>query len=245
MSLHIGDALSNGLAKLQTTVGLQLSGLYVVTLLLTALGANSMVTGMAPELPSTATPALSLPIGAAAGAALMLVGLLGTVVLSVVVLRAVDHPVAELDSYPAGLTRTLPKTIVFLLIAGLIQGILVAVGLVLLVIPGLFVLVSLYFSQVYIAVEDQGPIEGLSSSWSLAKGNRFRVFGLLVVLGVVGILGSIFGELVGLASPTAGSVLSLVLSGFVSVFSSAVIVDAYQQLSREQTEREDLLQEPT
>lgn len=244
MSLHIGDALSNGLAKLQTTVGLQLSGLYVVSLLLTALGANSMVIALAPELPQNAAPSFTLPIGIAGGAALMLVGLLGTVVLAVVVLRAVAHPVADLDSFPEGLTRTLPKTLVFLLIAGLIQGVLVAVGLVLLIIPGLFVLVSLYFSQVYIAVEDQGPLEGLSSSWSLSKGNRFHVFGLLLVLGVISVLASAAGELVGIASPTAGTLLSLVISGFLSVFSSAVIVDAYHQLSREQAEQEDLLEEP-
>lgn len=244
MSLNIGDALSTGFEKLRTPAGLRLGGLYVLAVLLTALGANSITVALAPDLPPSAMPALALPIGVAGGVALMLIGIVAGIVLSVVVLRAVDRPTAELDSVPDGLTHALPTTVLFLLIAGVIQGVLVLVGTLLLIIPGLFVLVSLYFSQVYIAVEGEGPLEGLSSSWSLAKGSRFRIFGLVIVVGVISLLVSVVGQLVGVASPLAGSLLSLVVSGFLTVFTSAVLVDAYHQLSSEQEDREDLLEQP-
>lgn len=245
MSLNIGDALAVGFEKLRTPAGLQLGALYVFAVVLTALGANSITVALAPDLPPSAAPALALPVGVAGGTALLFLGIVVGAVLSVVVFRAVDHPPAELDTIPDGLTHALPRTVLFLFVAGVIQGVLVAVGIVLLIIPGLFVLVSLYFSQVYIAVEGEGPLEGLASSWSLATGNRFRIFGLVVVVGVVSLLVSAVGQVAGVASPLAGSLLSLVLSGFLTVFTSAVIVDAYHQLSSEQAERADLLEQPT
>ena len=245
MSLDIGAALSTGFEKLRTPAGLQLGGLYVVAVLLTGLGANSITTALLPETtPSQAAPALALPIGAAAGALVMAIGLFAGIVLSVAILRAVDHPTRELDSIPDGLTRALPKTVLFVLVAGLIQGLAVGIGFLLLVIPGLFLLVSLYFSQVFVVIEDEGPLEALSSSWSLSKGNRFRIFGLVLLIGVVAILASVVGQVVGVLSPIVGSVLSLVISGFLNVFTSGALVDAYHQLADEQAQKDDLLQEP-
>lgn len=244
MSLNIGDAISTGAEKLTTTAGIQLGALYVVAVLLTGIGSQSITAALAPGMPEGAGPALALPIGVAGGAVLLLVGLLVGAVLTVVVLRTVAHNTSALDSIPAGVTEALPTTVLYLIVAGIIQGILLAIGLVLLIIPGIFVLVSLYFSQVYIAVEGEGPIEGLKSSWGLAKGNRLPIFGLVVVLAVIGFLGTAAGELVGFASPLLGSLVSLVISGFMTVFTSAALVDAYHQLSAEQESQEDLLQQP-
>ena len=245
ISLNIGEALSTGFEKLRTPAGLQLGGLYVLAVLLTGLGANSITTALVPETPQGAGPALALPIGAAAGAVLMVIGLLAGVVISVAILRAVNHTTAELDSIPDGLTRALPKTVVFLLIAGLIQYVLIAIGFILLIIPGLFVLVSLYFAQVYIVIEGEGPLEALSSSWSLSKGNRLSIFGLVVVVGVIAFLGSAVGGLVGILSPLVGSVLPLVITGFLNVFTTGALVDAYHQLADEQAGMDDLLEHPT
>lgn len=244
MSLNIGDALSTGAEKLQTTAGLQLGALSVIAVLLTSVGSDSIVTALGAPMARTGQPALALPVGTAGGAVLMLLGLVLTFVLTIVILRTMDHETAELDAIPAGVTDTLAKTTVFLVVAGIIQGIAVAIGLVLLIVPGLFALVSLYFAQVYIAVEGEGPIEALSSSWSLSKGSRFSIFGLVLVLAVIGALSALVGEAVGFVSPTVGSLVSLVVSGFLTVFSSATLVDAYHQLSAEQAEQEDLLEQP-
>jgi len=244
MSLNIGDAISTGVEKVTTTAGVQLGALYVVAVVLTTVGSQSITAAFGPEVPRAGRPALALPIGVAGGVVVMLIGFLIAVVLSVIVFRTVAHDTSALDSIPAGVTEALPTTVLYLAVAGIIQGILVVLGLVLLVIPGLFVLVSLYFSQVYIAVEGEGPIEGLKSSWGLAKGDRLRVFGLVIVIAVVGVLTSMIGELVGVASPLLGSLASLVASGFLTVFTSAALVDAYYQLDTEQERQEALLQQP-
>ena len=244
MSLKIGDALSTGAEKLQTTAGLQLGALYVVAVLLTSVGSDSIVAGIGGPMAQAGQPGLALPIGVPGGAALVLLGAVVSVILTIVVLRTMDHDAAELDAIPDGVTDGLLKTSVFLIIAGIIQGVAIAIGFVLLIIPGLFILVSLYFTQVFIAVEGEGPIEALSSSWALSKGDRFSIFGLVLVLIVVGALAGVVGELVGFVNPTVGSLVSLVVSGFLSIFTSAALVDAYHQLTAEQEEQDDLLEQP-
>lgn len=232
MSLNIGDALSTGAEKLTTAAGIQLGIAYVVLQLLTAIGTNSAIATVdTAGADGMATPALALPIGVAGGAALATLAGILSVALTIVVLRTMAHDTAKLGSIPAGVADGMLKTWVFIVVAAIVQGIAVFVGFVALIIPGIFIMVSLIFTQVYIAVEGEGPFEALGSSWGLAKGNRFPLFGLGVILFVISLLVSIPATLVALAVPTAGTILNYVISGFVSIFTSAVLVAAYQQLS--------------
>lgn len=237
MSLNIGDTLSTGAEKLGTTAGIQLGIAYVLLQLITAVGTNSAIatidTGTGTGAGGMGAPPLALPIGVAGGAALVTLGLVANIVLTIVAFRTLAHNASELGSIPDGVADGLLKPSVFLVIAGIVQGIAVFVGFIALIIPGIFIMVSLIFTQVYIAVEDEGPFEALSSSWSLAKGERFPLFGLGVILFVISLLLSIPSAIVQFISPTAGTVLSYVVTGFVSVFSWGVLVAAYQQLRTE------------
>lgn len=114
----------------------------------------------------------------------------------------------------------------------MITSIAVAIGLVLLVVPGIFLAVSFAFAQVYVAVENQGPFEAISSSWSLASGNRLSIFLLGLVLVGIGLVVGLVGTALGFVSPPFGTLLSLLVTPFVSVFTSAVLVEAYLQLTR-------------
>lgn len=235
MSLNIGDALSDGAAKLTTAGGIQLAVIYILLQLLTALGTNSAVAAV--ETPAgtsgMATTTLSLPIGVAGGAALATLGGVLNVALTIVALRTLTHDTAELGSIPSGVADDMLKTWVFLVVALIVQGIAVGIGFVLLIIPGIFLMVSLIFTQVFVAVEGEGPFEALSSSWSLAKGNRFPLFGLGVVLFVISLLVNIPAGIVTFLIPVVGTLLTYVVSGFVSIFSLAVLIAAYQQLQSE------------
>lgn len=237
MSLNIGDALSTGAEKLTTTAGIQLGVAYVVLQLITALGTNSAIatidtgTGAGAGAGSMGTPALALPIGVAGGAALLTLGIVLNIALTIVAFRTLAHSPSELGSIPSGVADGLLKPGVFLVVAGIVQGIAIFLGLIALVIPGIFIMVSLIFTQVYIAVEDEGPFEALSSSWSLAKGSRFSLFGLGVIIFVISLLASIPAAIVSFISPTVGSVLNYVVTGFISVFSWGVLVASYEQLT--------------
>ncbi|QKY20291.1 hypothetical protein B4589_007825 [Halolamina sp. CBA1230] len=246
MSLNIGDALSSGAEKLTTSGGIQLGIVYVVLQLITVLGANSISAEIPPPPGSegmAADPALALPIGIAGGAALVALGGILNFAFMIVALRALDHDAAELGSIPSGVADNMVKTWVFLLIAMIVQGIAVLLGYIALIIPGIFLMVSLIFTQVFVAVEGEGPFEALSSSWSLAKGNRFPLFGLGVVVFVISLLVSIPTGIVMLFSPAVGMVLTYTVSGFVAIFSLGVLIDAYHQLQSEaaasETESDD------
>lgn len=232
MSLQIGDAVSGGLEKLTTTAGLQLAALYIVVTLLSTLGINSAVAEMAPEATGAAgSIALTLPLGVAGGVVLFVLGAILGIVLNVVILRTVAHDASELTRIPADVTRSLPKTVVFLLITGIIVFLSVLLGFIFLVIPGIFLMVSLVFSQVYVAVEDMGPIEALSASWELSKGNRLSIFLLGVLVFVIGFVVGMVGSVTSIVSPAAGTVVSVLISGVINIFSSAVLVEAFLQLS--------------
>ena len=89
-------------------------------------------------------------------------------------------------------TKTIPReaivhrpvwALVNVLLGSIVFAVAVVVGSFLLVVPGLFFLVTLWFFDVFVAVEDTGFLDGLGESWSLTAGNRIPLFGLgLVVL---------------------------------------------------------------
>jgi hypothetical protein len=86
------------------------------------------------------------------------------------------------DIVRAGLRHLLPVFVV-----SLFAGVLTGIGFLLLVVPGL-VLMCRYWVAVPVAVvEEQGASNALSRSSELTEGNRWRVFGLLLILGAIAI----------------------------------------------------------
>lgn len=250
MSLQIGDALSRGFEKLTTGAGLQLAAVYTLLTLLSTVGINSVTVAVMTSLQNP--PALALPLGVVGGGALFVVGVLANLVVSLVLFRTMAHERTELGSIPSDATRSLVRGSVFLLVANLLVSLAVGVGFIFLavllvanlpisltvlvgffvVVLSVFLFVSLVFTQVYVAVEDVGPVESMGASWRLSKGNRLSIFLLFLVLFALAIGVGFVGIVPSLVSPLLGSVATTLLSSVVNVFLVAVIVDAYLQLSR-------------
>jgi hypothetical protein len=95
------------------------------------------------------------------------------------------------------------------------------------------------------AAERLGPVGLLKRSWQLSRGHSLKLFGLLVLLGIMFVvlvlgLGSAIGTVVILAlgRPEAWSISALllalvegVLSAVISVFSAVLLARAYAQLT--------------
>jgi len=130
--------------------------------------------------------------------------------------------------------RDIGMTALNAIVASIIFGIVVGIGLVLLVIPGLYLLSALVFFLVFIAVEDESFMDSLKSSWELTDGKRLSIFLLLLALFVinivVGIAGGIASSIVGAASPALGQIVTVGVNSVVTVFGIAVILSAYYQL---------------
>lgn len=84
-----------------------------------------------------------------------------------------------------GLFRSVVPVIGPLIGAGILAGIGVLIGLVLLIIPGLFLLTIWALIAPVIVVERAGVLESFGRSRELVRGNGWQVFGVIVLLFIV------------------------------------------------------------
>lgn len=85
-----------------------------------------------------------------------------------------------------------------LFLADLVFGVLIIVGLLLLVIPGIWILLRLMFFPYFIIGENCGPIEALKKSWNITKRNDGYLFLfiltaiLLMIIGLICLIVGVF-----------------------------------------------------
>lgn len=77
---------------------------------------------------------------------------------------------------------------VYLAVATPVAGIVIIIGLLLLVLPGIYLIVRFALYPAAVMVDDEGPLEGLSASGDRTKGHGLTVFGSLLAVFVPGIL---------------------------------------------------------
>ena len=130
------------------------------------------------------------------------------------------------QSAAAGLRRTIP-----ILVATVVVVIVVIVGLVLVLVPGIFLAVSFAVFTPALMIERVGPMESLGRSWRLVSGERWRLLGAglamiiisVIVFGIIGVV--IYFVLSGLAGLSDGdaSYYSQQITTLLSVPLSAAI----------------------
>jgi hypothetical protein len=132
------------------------------------------------------------------GAIGALIAILISAVLQAAILRAaaqatIGDPVDVEASYRYGWKRLWSVVLVSILV-----GLVVAVGFILLVIPGIIFLVFLSVSIPVLIVEGRRGTEAMGRSWNLVKGNFWHAFAVVVVAAlIVGIISSIIGAIGG------------------------------------------------
>jgi len=122
----------------------------------------------------------------------------------------------------------------FLPILGLFicLGVAVGLGFVLLVIPGVMLAVMWYVALPACVVERRGPIESLQRSGFLTKGNRWRIFGIAVVIYIVNTVVQLVVAQV--LSAIAGQMISALgvfaWMSLLQAFSAITVAVAYHDL---------------
>ena len=239
MSVDIGQVVEEGGRRTIARNGLYFVAIVWVLGVLNGLSSNTITQGMLSGLPTqgpmgppTVGPTLGISPGVAA--VLSLVFTLLSVIVSAAAIRT--FVTQETETIPReNVTRNLLLMLVKLVVGGIVFSIAVGIGIVLLIIPGIFILVSLFFWNVFVVVEDQNFIEGFQNSWALTSGNRIMLFvlGLVVVIigavvaGVVGVVGGLIPGIVGFAVGQIGT-------AFASVFWVAAAARAFLQLNAEE-----------
>jgi hypothetical protein len=103
-------------------------------------------------------------------------------------------------------------------------------GMILLVIPGLIVMTMLSVSAQACVIERLGPIASLSRSAALTKGNRWRVFGLILIADLISlgtaVLSSPLTRLLGIPGVT----LAFLLAGVAAAYRDTVLAVQFNDL---------------
>ncbi|MCD6727704.1 MAG: hypothetical protein LT070_10785 [Solirubrobacteraceae bacterium] len=123
--------------------------------------------------------------------------IIGTTWYSGMVVRTVqDVQDGRLDSTLGELFSSVTPVLGQLILVGLVAGLGIAIGFVLLIVPGLILLTIWAVAAPVVVVERPGVFAALSRSGALTKGNRWQVFGVIVVIfAVVIAVGIVFGAI--------------------------------------------------
>lgn len=260
MSLDITAALSDGIDRTFARNGLLVGAVFVVFGLVDAVANQTLSAAITQflrtsleqlppdaavgpgisSLPGPEQTPLALPLALPLAVGLVIALAVLAEAIRVVVVRTFVSD--ETETIPEELiSRNLAMATVNAVVGRIVVAILVGVGLLFLVVPGVFLALSFFFMRQEIAVEDRNFVEALSASWELTSGHRLRLFLLAVALFLVGLGVSAVGVVVGLVgSPLLTSLVTTLLAALVTVYSVAVVARAYVQLrSDEPTQSEE------
>jgi hypothetical protein len=136
-----------------------------------------------------------------------------------------DFPIG--DSLQKGLPRIVP---IFGML--IVEGLALLVGFMLLIVPGYMLLIAWYAALPVLVVERMGPIASLRRSAELTKGHRWKIFGIMLTMGIVaGIIGAVVNAVSMLGNNgTVHLVAEYLLQALIIAFESVVGVVLYHDL---------------
>jgi hypothetical protein len=120
-------------------------------------------------------------------------------------------------------------------VAGIIATVLTYLGLVLFVVPGVFIALSFFFVRQEIALENKNFIQALQDGWVMTRGERVELFGLGAIILLISLVANSPATVLFFLSPTVALLLGTVTSAVTTVFGIAVVTRAYQQLKSDES----------
>jgi hypothetical protein len=130
------------------------------------------------------------------------------------------------DSIRWGISRFFP-----LLGLSILAALGIMAGMVALIIPGLILMVMWFVAVPACVVEKTGPVESLSRSSELTKGNRWKVLGALLIVGIaLAIIGNIIQAVSMAAGPLVFLVALAIWQGIAQAFNAVFVVVMYHDL---------------
>ena len=114
----------------------------------------------------------------------------------------------------------------------LCAGVPIVIGLFLLAVPGMILICGWYVALPVCQIERLGAIASLKRSWVLTKGHRWRIFGLLAALALIGAMinGMVTGIGAASHSQVLGTIPGMIFMVIWAAYQSVVLVVAYHDL---------------
>lgn len=170
----------------------------------------------------------------AGGLAFVLVTLIGgilTLVASGVTIVMARDALARREPSMGEALGAVMDRLVDVLVASILVMVIVGVGMVLLVIPGIVAAVFLMFTLPAVLLDGTGAVDALKRSAALVKDNLGPVVGLIVGWIVAVIVVMIISQILRFV-PLVGRLASALLFGVFIAYLSIVVVSVYQALPR-------------
>ena len=131
------------------------------------------------------------------------------------------------EALSKGLSRFLP-----LFGVAILSGLAITIGLLLLVIPGLWLFCVLYLAAAVCVVEQRGVTDSMSRSGELTKGYRWQILGLILIIGIASALIAFILSYIG--ALVAGFVVGQLIGNLVQIYmialGSVLVSMAYYRL---------------
>ncbi|HZU11965.1 MAG TPA: hypothetical protein VFB58_03925 [Chloroflexota bacterium] len=162
-------------------------------------------------------------VGHGAGFLASLASLAGSAALiNAIAARAEGRPMGIADAY----TSLTPSTYLRFIVASILYFLAVVVGLILLIVPGIYLMVKWVFVPEAVIIDHAGIGQSFTQSSRLTEGNWWRilVYGLVlfILFAVLSAVGAAFGG--------AGGVVASLIELFAVPFLYAILVDLYFNL---------------
>jgi hypothetical protein len=205
----------------------------LLTLSLTIYGAIGVAMAIILGLLLTGAGAFAL---FAAGMVLIAVGIIANYLVQGMMILAVNDLMTGVQNISVGklFERATPR-MGALFVTSLLAGLGVLVGLIFLVVPGIYLAVMWAFAAPVVMLERRSAGDALGRSKSIVEGNGWAMLGLIVIVGIITSLANkILGGILAGVSPNdvLDQFLRFVVPGaIVGPFSALVSLNAYHQLA--------------
>ena len=237
MALQLGQALGRGTRRALSVSGIVALALTICYQIVFVGSLNTIIVN---QLPSSVqaddlhTIGFTLPLSTEVATVLTFAALLFGVGVVVVTARLLTRDLRDLSSLPSELfTRRIGFAFLSAFAVSVVLVVVIPLGFAFLILPGLFLTVSLQFTLFAIAVEDAGPVNALRRSWKLASGNRWRLLALVVLFAIIGGIGGAVGSLFAFVSPSVGQLASLAINSVLVILMYGILADSFVQLRSE------------
>ena len=107
------------------------------------------------------------------------------------------------------------RKVLSLIAASILVSIIVAIGLMLFIVPGLIFLTWFFYTIPALMLEDKGALEAMAASRSFARDKKLNTLILIILLGIAAFIGSLFSLL-----PYIGQIISFIIGIVVAALAS-------------------------
>lgn len=122
-----------------------------------------------------------------------------------------------------------PK-LISLFFLSIVLGILIGIGFILLIIPGVILTLMWIVSVPSMVVEDKGIFDSMSRSSELTRGNRMRILGIGILLIVAYIVVILATALLASITPILGIIVGIILAVIIYPYVAIIVAVLYFRL---------------